>query len=66
MVTRVHLKDESAAQALAEALDTRGLEVALVTERIGGGDTIEYLVATTADAAEVTPLLPPGAEVNTD
>ena len=66
MVTRVHIKDPSAARALAEALDARGDEVALVTERIGGGDEVIYLVATTADSTDVAPLLPPDAEVSSD
>lgn len=49
MVTRVYFEDEDRAQALAAALDGRGLEVAVIQERFAGEDddeAIEYVVCT--------------------
>ena len=51
MVTRIHLDEESDAQAMAEAIDQRGFEVAIIKERFAGEDDdelVQYVVCTTA------------------
>ena len=40
-ITRIHLDDEDRATALAEAIDARGHEVAVVRERFAGEDDDE-------------------------
>ncbi len=61
MVIRIHVEDEKAAQAAAEALAEQQHEVALLRERFAGEDddeAVELVVATTAPRAEVARLFP--------
>lgn len=51
MVTRIHVDEESTAQQLAEAIDARGHEVAVIKERFAGeddGEAVVYVVCTPA------------------
>lgn len=69
MVTRVHLEDEDAAQALAEELDRRGHEVAIVKERFAGEDddeALEFVVCTTAPEGALVDLVDEDAFVEVD
>lgn len=61
MVTRIHFDDADAADQAAETLFAGGHEVAVVRERFAGEDddeAVEFVVATTADAAQVHEALP--------
>lgn len=52
MIARIHLDDEVEATALAEALDGRGHEVAIIKERFAGeddGEAVSFVVCTPAD-----------------
>lgn len=69
MVTRVHLDDEDAAEALARALDERGHEVVVVRERFAGDDddeAISYVVCTPADEGALADLVDEDAFVEYD
>lgn len=51
MIARIHCDDETDAKALAEAIDARGHEVAIIKERFAGeddGEAISYVVCTPA------------------
>ena len=69
MITRIHLEDESDADALASAIDAAGHEVAVVKERFAGEDddeAIEFVVCTPAAPATLGGLVPEGAFVTHD
>ena len=68
-ITRIHLDDEDEAQALAEAIDARGFEVAVIGERFAGEDddeALEYVVCTPATREELGDLIGPDHFVTTD
>ncbi|GAA2178359.1 hypothetical protein GCM10009785_00620 [Brooklawnia cerclae] len=66
MTTRIQVDDEPTAQAMAQTLESAGLEVAVVT--VGGQDEQPdgFLVATPAGASEVAALLPKGTRISED
>ena len=64
MTTRVRCPDQPTAQALAEAVDDAGHEVAVIAEQDATGET-GYAVYTPAVPGKLAGLLPPGALVET-
>lgn len=59
-ITRIHLDDEDRATSLAEAIDARGHEVAVVRERFAGEDddeAVEFVVCTPAEESALADLL---------